>query len=211
MHSAYSCLASHLSHLHSPDPPSPSIRIDHLLRPFHTRTLEHLLAKTGTVEHFWIDGIKSHCYATYASEAEASATREALFNLNWPEQGGKKLAVKFVPTDDVKTRLGLLTAPALERRGVGGAEADGVASGSATLEGETPGSGVGVGAEEKGVNGVGRAGVKEVFTVRNTAVAEPGGGIEGEWQCRSISCCPLTMLWHTLGRFGLFMLNTPKI
>ena len=112
------------------------------------------------MEHFWIDPIKSHCYATYASEIEAGATRDALFNLHWPEQGGKKLAVKFVPTAHVKTRLGL-----------GG---DGVAP-FPPVEGETAGSGVGVGAEEKGVNGV-----KEVFTVQNAAVSEPGWGVGGE-------------------------------
>eukprot|EP00271_Cylindrocystis_brebissonii_P002682 TRINITY_DN13448_c0_g2_i2.p1 TRINITY_DN13448_c0_g2~~TRINITY_DN13448_c0_g2_i2.p1 ORF type:complete len:744 (-),score=213.71 TRINITY_DN13448_c0_g2_i2:299-2530(-) len=84
---------------------SPSLRIDNLLRPFTNKQLQALLEKTGKVEKFWLDRIKTHCYATFSSVEEATATRDALYDLQWPELGGKRLTLKFVPTADVEARV----------------------------------------------------------------------------------------------------------
>lgn len=91
-------------------PPSPktvtnSLRIDRFLRPFTLKAVQELLAKTGTVCKFWMDHIKTHCYVTYASAEEAIATRNAVYNLQWPPNGGRFLVAEFVDPEEVKSRL----------------------------------------------------------------------------------------------------------
>ncbi|GAB2254042.1 hypothetical protein Droror1_Dr00021851 [Drosera rotundifolia] len=85
--------------------PTNSLRIDHFLRPFTLKAVQDLLAKTGTVTSFWMDQIKTHCYVTYSSEEEAVKTRDALYNLQWPPNGGRLLVAEFVEPDVVKLRL----------------------------------------------------------------------------------------------------------
>ncbi|MCL7030017.1 hypothetical protein MKW94_009745 [Papaver nudicaule] len=88
----------------SAKPPTTSLRIDNFLRPFTLKAVQELLAKTGTVCSFWMDHIKTHCYVTYSSVEEATETRNALYNLQWPTNGGKLLAADFVDPQDVKMR-----------------------------------------------------------------------------------------------------------
>ena len=47
------------------NPESVNIHVKNLVRPFTERQLKELLGKTGTLKDggFWIDKIKSHCYA----------------------------------------------------------------------------------------------------------------------------------------------------
>ncbi|KAL9249278.1 Apoptotic chromatin condensation inducer in the nucleus-like protein [Drosera capensis] len=85
--------------------PSNSLRIDCFLRPFTLKAVQDLLAKTGTVTSFWMDQIKTHCYVAYSSEEEAIKTRDALYNLQWPPNGGRLLVAEFVEPDEVKLRL----------------------------------------------------------------------------------------------------------
>ncbi|ONK73969.1 uncharacterized protein A4U43_C03F1450 [Asparagus officinalis] len=89
----------------SQKPATTSLRIDHFLRPFTLKAVQELLAKTGTVVDFWMDQIKTHCYVTYSSVDEATATRNALYNLQWPTNGGRLLVAEFVEPQEVKTRL----------------------------------------------------------------------------------------------------------
>ncbi|KAI3848718.1 hypothetical protein MKX03_025092 [Papaver bracteatum] len=84
--------------------PTTSLRIDNFLRPFTLKAVQELLANTGAVCSFWMDHIKTHCYVTYSSVEEATETRNALFNLQWPTNGGKLLVADFVDPQDVKTR-----------------------------------------------------------------------------------------------------------
>ncbi|KAI3909512.1 hypothetical protein MKW92_020805 [Papaver armeniacum] len=49
-----------------------------------------------------MDHIKTHCYVTYSSVEEATETRNALYNLQWPTNGGKLLVADFVDPQDVK-------------------------------------------------------------------------------------------------------------
>ncbi|KAI3842340.1 hypothetical protein MKW98_026130 [Papaver atlanticum] len=88
----------------SAKPPTTSLRIDNFLRPFTLKAVQELLAKTGSVCSFWMDHIKTHCYVTYSSVKEATETRNALYNLQWPTNGGKLLVADFVDPQDVKTR-----------------------------------------------------------------------------------------------------------
>ncbi|KAF3786504.1 Apoptotic chromatin condensation inducer in the nucleus [Nymphaea thermarum] len=85
--------------------PTASLRIDKFLRPFTLKAVQELLAKTGTVRCFWMDHIKTHCYVTYSSVDEAIATRDAVYNLQWPPNGGRLLTAEFVEPEDVKLRV----------------------------------------------------------------------------------------------------------
>ncbi len=48
----------------------------------------------GTVTNLWMPGIKTHAYAVFSSKEEAEATRQALFDLEWPEGRQNKLRPK---------------------------------------------------------------------------------------------------------------------
>ncbi|GKV12152.1 hypothetical protein SLEP1_g23338 [Rubroshorea leprosula] len=89
----------------SQKPPTTSLRIDRFLRPFTLKAVQELLGKTGTVTSFWMDHIKTHCYVTYSSVEEAIETRNAVYNLQWPPNGGRLLVAEFVEPQEVKTRL----------------------------------------------------------------------------------------------------------
>ncbi|KAI3462037.1 hypothetical protein Pfo_018700 [Paulownia fortunei] len=88
----------------SSKPPSNSLRIDRFLRPFTLKQVQELLGKTGTVTSFWMDHIKTHCYVSYSSVEEAVGTRNAVYNLQWPPNGGRLLVAEFVDPQEVKTR-----------------------------------------------------------------------------------------------------------
>uniref|UniRef100_A0A5B6Z9E1 Putative apoptotic chromatin condensation inducer in the nucleus-like isoform X1 n=1 Tax=Davidia involucrata TaxID=16924 RepID=A0A5B6Z9E1_DAVIN len=89
----------------SSTPPTNSIRIDRFLRPFTLKAVQELLARTGNVCSFWMDHIKTHCYVMYSSVEEAIETRNALYNLQWPPNGGRLLVAEFVDPQEVKMRL----------------------------------------------------------------------------------------------------------
>ncbi|XP_074571386.1 uncharacterized protein LOC141827938 [Curcuma longa] len=88
----------------SQKPATTSLRIDRFLRPFTLKAVQELLAKAGTVCSFWMDHIKTHCYVTYSSVEEATATRNAVYNLQWPPNGGNLLVAEFVDPQEVKAR-----------------------------------------------------------------------------------------------------------
>ncbi|PIA48021.1 hypothetical protein AQUCO_01400545v1 [Aquilegia coerulea] len=88
----------------SPKSPTTSLRIDRFLRPFTLKAVQELLAKTGTVCSFWMDHIKTHCYVTFSSVEEAIETRNGLYNLQWPPNGGRLLVAEFVDPQEVKIR-----------------------------------------------------------------------------------------------------------
>ncbi|KAF5196261.1 Apoptotic chromatin condensation inducer in the nucleus [Thalictrum thalictroides] len=88
----------------SPKSPTTSLKIDRFLRPFTLKAVQELLAKTGTVCSFWMDHIKTHCYVTFSSVEEAIETRNGLYNLQWPPNGGRLLVAEFVDPQEVKIR-----------------------------------------------------------------------------------------------------------
>ncbi|XP_057428726.1 uncharacterized protein LOC130722115 [Lotus japonicus] len=85
--------------------PTNSLRIDRFLRPFTLKAVQELLGKTGKVSSFWMDQIKTHCYVTYSSIEEATETRNAVYNLQWPPNGGRLLIAEYVDPEDVKMKL----------------------------------------------------------------------------------------------------------
>ncbi|KAE8715820.1 Detected protein of confused Function [Hibiscus syriacus] len=85
--------------------PTTSLRIDNFIRPFTLKAVQELLGKTGTVMSFWMDRIKTHCYVTYSTVEEAIDTRNAVYNLQWPPNGGRLLVADFVDPLEVKTQV----------------------------------------------------------------------------------------------------------
>ncbi|KAL6554835.1 hypothetical protein OROGR_006093 [Orobanche gracilis] len=96
----------------SSKPPTNSLRIDRFLRPFTLKQVQELLGKTGTVTGFWMDHIKTHCYVSYSSVEGAVETRNAVYNLQWPSNGGRMLVAEFVDSQEVKTRVEAQPPPA---------------------------------------------------------------------------------------------------
>ncbi|GAA0143678.1 hypothetical protein LIER_35789 [Lithospermum erythrorhizon] len=81
--------------------PTTSLRIDNFVRPFTLKAVHELLEKTGKVSNFWMDHIKTHCYVTFSSAEEAIETRNAVYNLQWPSNGGRLLVADFVDPEEV--------------------------------------------------------------------------------------------------------------
>jgi len=71
------------------------ILIVNLTRPFTVNQLKEMLKRTGTIEDFWIDRIKSKCCAKFSSVDQASETRMALDGVAWPQGNPKTLRVSF--------------------------------------------------------------------------------------------------------------------
>ncbi|KAG8079656.1 hypothetical protein GUJ93_ZPchr0007g4439 [Zizania palustris] len=86
-------------------PTTTSLRIDRFVRPFTLKAVQELLGKTGSVCSFWMDHIKTHCYVTYSSVEEAVATRNAVYNLQWPPNNRSYLVAEFVDPQEVKAKL----------------------------------------------------------------------------------------------------------
>ncbi|KAL5217408.1 hypothetical protein ABZP36_018092 [Zizania latifolia] len=86
-------------------PATTSLRIDRFVRPFTLKAVQELLGKTGSICSFWMDHIKTHCYVTYSSVEEAVATRDAVYNLQWPPNNGNHLIAEFVDPQEVKLKL----------------------------------------------------------------------------------------------------------
>ncbi|XP_074371423.1 uncharacterized protein LOC141712398 isoform X1 [Apium graveolens] len=86
-------------------PPTSALRIDRFVRPFTLKAVQELLGKTGKVINFWMDHIKTHCYVSYSSVEEAVETRNAVYNLQWPANGGRLLVAEFVEPEEVQMRI----------------------------------------------------------------------------------------------------------
>lgn len=67
------------------------VHLRNLVRPFTLLQLKDLLRRTGTLtdDKFWIDSIKSHCYATVSDERfQGAAVRVGLLT---DDKGGRAL------------------------------------------------------------------------------------------------------------------------
>lgn len=86
------------------NPTSKIVHVRNLVRPFTLGQLKELLRRTGPIveEEFWIDKIKSHCFATYESEEDAIKTRQSLHNTRWPHSNPKTLVVDYGTEEQVE-------------------------------------------------------------------------------------------------------------
>lgn len=81
---------------------SPLIVVHNLTRPFTVMQLKNMLNRTGTVEDFWINKVKSKCCVKYTSVAQASETRMALNGITWPMDNKTPLAVYYTTEEQLE-------------------------------------------------------------------------------------------------------------
>ena len=94
-------------------PATSSLYIRDFMRPLQPGTLKTYLASLATppkaspnpdaVLDFFLDSIRTHCFATFPSISSASRVRSALHGAVWPQERSRKpLWVDFVPEEKVK-------------------------------------------------------------------------------------------------------------
>jgi len=76
--------------------------ITNLTRPFTVKAFQEMLKRTGTIEDFWIDRIKSTCCVQFSSKDQASETKMALNGVTWPVGNPKTLRVSFSTEEQMK-------------------------------------------------------------------------------------------------------------
>ncbi|KAL0395616.1 UNVERIFIED_CONTAM: 60S ribosomal protein L30 [Sesamum calycinum] len=99
-------------------PPTNSLRIDRFLRPFTLKLSKNFLGKRAMLPvSGWIISkptamspylgnlIEIASFVQYSSVEEAVETRNSVYNLQWPPNGGRLLVAEFVDPQEVKTRV----------------------------------------------------------------------------------------------------------
>eukprot|EP01103_Thecamoeba_quadrilineata_P017760 TRINITY_DN644_c0_g2_i1.p1 TRINITY_DN644_c0_g2~~TRINITY_DN644_c0_g2_i1.p1 ORF type:complete len:480 (-),score=206.69 TRINITY_DN644_c0_g2_i1:126-1565(-) len=81
--------------------PTDTLLIKNFVRPFRIEQVKELLGQTGSILNFWMDDIRTHCYVTYQNKEEAIATREAVYDLDWPVHNNKRLVAEFSTKDEL--------------------------------------------------------------------------------------------------------------
>ncbi|KAK9323197.1 hypothetical protein V1517DRAFT_320971 [Lipomyces orientalis] len=85
--------------------PTKSVYIQNFSRPLNIPSLKsHLESLAGSsLVKFWIDSIRTHCYAIFESVEAASKVREEVYGQTFPleEKGRKKLATEYIPDSKV--------------------------------------------------------------------------------------------------------------
>lgn len=83
-------------------PPSAVLLIKNFVRPFTVQQAKDFLGQNGTLKTFWMDTIRTHCFATFETEEQAQATREAVDGVEWPLQHGRRLHADFSTAEDAE-------------------------------------------------------------------------------------------------------------
>jgi len=78
------------------------IVITNLTRPFTVKSFQEMLKRTGSIEDFWIDRIKSTCCVQFSTSDQASETKMALNGVTWPVGNPKTLKVSFTTEEQMK-------------------------------------------------------------------------------------------------------------
>jgi apoptotic chromatin condensation inducer in the nucleus len=84
--------------------------IDRFVRPFLPKQVKELLEKTGEVDYFWMNNVRSHCYVTFKTVEQAKATREAVYNLVWPPANKSALIAEFSTEEEALRRAAIAKA-----------------------------------------------------------------------------------------------------
>ncbi|KAI8912970.1 hypothetical protein DFJ77DRAFT_466174 [Powellomyces hirtus] len=108
--------------------PSRTILIKNFVRPLTLPAVKELLAESGTVEHFWMDKIKSHCFATYKNLDEAIQAVQHCHGLKFPSDTGRNLICEFMTREQADVSIAATEAKQQQRsagnaRGSGGGNA----------------------------------------------------------------------------------------
>ncbi|EFP01459.1 CRE-ACIN-1 protein [Caenorhabditis remanei] len=83
-------------------PVSNIVHIRGLTRPFTERQLRNEIERHGgEIVDFWIDKVKSHCFAQLNTDADAGKVLDAMHDIVWPDGNPKKLAIVFDTEDNM--------------------------------------------------------------------------------------------------------------
>jgi len=91
----------------SEKPESRTLFIDRFVRPFMLKHARELLEKTGEIEYFWMNNVRSQCYVTYKTVEQAKTTRDAVYNLIWPPANHSRLIAEFSTEEEALRRAEL--------------------------------------------------------------------------------------------------------
>ncbi|KAK2742349.1 hypothetical protein FQN57_005437 [Myotisia sp. PD_48] len=109
-------------------PATTALYIRNFMRPLQPTPLKRHLYSLATAPNaspnpdiivdFFLDSIKTHCFASFTSIAAASRVRTALHGATWPEERNRKpLWVDFVPEEKLKQWIDIEQAPGHGGRG----------------------------------------------------------------------------------------------
>ncbi|CAG8455185.1 13372_t:CDS:2 [Ambispora gerdemannii] len=76
--------------------PTSTLYIKNFVRPLTLTAVRTLLEQFGTIEYFWMNKIKSHCYVKYETVDSAVKTRNEMWNVKWPPETGRLLILDFI-------------------------------------------------------------------------------------------------------------------
>jgi apoptotic chromatin condensation inducer in the nucleus len=90
--------------VHTSDAYVRSLRIDGFVRPLLVSRVRELIAKTGTIEGFWMNRVKSFCYVILSTPNEAMTTLKAVQGLKFPDERTYRqtLSAKYVCWTEAK-------------------------------------------------------------------------------------------------------------
>jgi len=76
--------------------PTQTVKVVGFVRPLTVSQTKKYLSAHGELVDFWMDKIKSTCYATFATKQQAIDTRAAVHGAEWPPRNKGKLTTYFV-------------------------------------------------------------------------------------------------------------------
>jgi hypothetical protein len=99
--------------------PTKAVYIQNLLRPLVPRVFRQYIESIadGRTEFFWLDKLKSHCFAIFSTVDDAVMVRDRLHNNRYPEDemARKPLFVDYVPESSVQEWVDQETSNASKR------------------------------------------------------------------------------------------------
>lgn len=92
------------------------VHVNGFVRPFRLDSAKELMAQSGQVAEFWMDSIKSHCYARFAILEAAQHCVERVNGLKWPEDYGNLLSAAFGTAEEMAHAMSLDPSEPNERK-----------------------------------------------------------------------------------------------
>lgn len=80
-----------------------TVHIRNFVRPLTIQAVRELLSQFGPVSDFWMDSVKSRCFAEYKDPNAALTCKQKLSGLRWPFETGKNLEVEYSTPEEMGT------------------------------------------------------------------------------------------------------------
>ncbi|KAJ1564787.1 hypothetical protein HK096_006277, partial [Nowakowskiella sp. JEL0078] len=80
-------------------PSTDTILVSNFVRPLQVSAVKELLEQYGDVKFFWMDKIKTHCYATFNTVANATKARESVYGITFPPEHGRLLTADYISSE----------------------------------------------------------------------------------------------------------------